>query len=317
MGLKGKSIIIRADDMGYSLVNNMGSFKTIEEGMTTAADVMLDCPGTEDALSRLRNFPWISVGWHTHFWGSPVLGAARVPSLVDETGRFRRDLPGLNDVNYDEALAELNAEIEMCVDILGKSPDTGLGSYPGSETPFARAMDKVCERFLIERNFYRRADGKGGATEFPAGLANPRAMPFREYIDPKWEGRNIYMAGLGTARFVIQDSIKTFVEYYDPISMYLNDECGLADLPEGSVLAHGFHPGYVDDFMYFRGDYGKMALNFIMCRIVDIEGLCSDRLRNWIRENEIRLINFTDALYGTDVYQRHLRDIGSDLCMLK
>ena len=68
-------LIVRIDDIGYTDINNMGSFLAIHEGIATAADVMLDTPGTEDALRRLKECPWISVGWHTHFWGSPVLPA--------------------------------------------------------------------------------------------------------------------------------------------------------------------------------------------------------------------------------------------------
>ena len=81
-------MIIRADDIGFSEVCNIGSFVTFDRGLSTSADVMLDCPGTEDALRRLRDYPWISVGWHTHMWGSPVLGAAAVPSLAEHGGEF-------------------------------------------------------------------------------------------------------------------------------------------------------------------------------------------------------------------------------------
>lgn len=42
-------LIIRADDVGYTKTHNDGTIKTIEEGVTTAVDVMLDCPGFEDA----------------------------------------------------------------------------------------------------------------------------------------------------------------------------------------------------------------------------------------------------------------------------
>ena len=85
-------LIVRIDDIGYTDINNMGSFLAIHEGIATAADVMLDTPGTEDALRRLKECPWISVGWHTHFWGSPVLPAEQVPSLIQENGHFKPDM---------------------------------------------------------------------------------------------------------------------------------------------------------------------------------------------------------------------------------
>ena len=65
-------LIIRADDVGYTKIHNLGTFQTIDEGVVTSADVMLDCPGTVDALEQLKERPWISVGWHAHFWGAPV-----------------------------------------------------------------------------------------------------------------------------------------------------------------------------------------------------------------------------------------------------
>ena len=104
-------LIVRIDDIGYTDINNMGSFLAIHEGIATAADVMLDTPGTEDALRRLKECPWISVGWHTHFWGSPVLPAEQVPSLIQENGHFKPDMYKQPDLNYDEAFAELEAEV--------------------------------------------------------------------------------------------------------------------------------------------------------------------------------------------------------------
>jgi predicted glycoside hydrolase/deacetylase ChbG (UPF0249 family) len=55
-------LIIRADDVGYTDVYNIGAFETIDRGVVTSADVMLDTPGTVDALERLKSLPWISVG---------------------------------------------------------------------------------------------------------------------------------------------------------------------------------------------------------------------------------------------------------------
>ena len=41
-----KKMIIRADDVGYTQVNDIGAFESIDMGVVTAADVMLECPGT-------------------------------------------------------------------------------------------------------------------------------------------------------------------------------------------------------------------------------------------------------------------------------
>ena len=58
-----RKMVVRADDVGYTDVCNIGTFETITNGIVTSADIMLDAPGTEDALKRLKELPWISIGW--------------------------------------------------------------------------------------------------------------------------------------------------------------------------------------------------------------------------------------------------------------
>ena len=51
-----KRLVYRADDIGYTKAFNDGAFKAIEEGIVTSADIMLDTPGTIDALERIKNY---------------------------------------------------------------------------------------------------------------------------------------------------------------------------------------------------------------------------------------------------------------------
>ena len=188
-------MIIRADDVGYTNVCNVGAFETIEHGVVTSADVMLDTPGTVDALERLKAFPWISVGWHAHFWGSPVLDPKQVPSLViKENGRirFRKDLRSANDVVFEEALMECRAQIDLCFKILGRAPDTGSG---GGDSPFGRAMSQICEEYDIVSNFARRQSFDNGV------------MKFSE-VSEKWASRKIFTLDPGPAyRDLLTDSV--------------------------------------------------------------------------------------------------------------
>jgi len=54
---QNRKMVVRAEDIGMSKFCNIGSVEAIENGVVTAADVMLDSPGTEDALERLKKFP--------------------------------------------------------------------------------------------------------------------------------------------------------------------------------------------------------------------------------------------------------------------
>jgi predicted glycoside hydrolase/deacetylase ChbG (UPF0249 family) len=296
-------MIIRIDDVGYSNVCNIGAFETIERGVATSADTMMDTPGTVDALERLKNFPWISVGWHAHFWGSPVLDPKEIPSMIIKEGdriRFRKDLRKANDVVYEEALKECRAQIERCCKILGRAPDTGSGT---GDTPLGKAMAKVCDEFGVLGGFeYQQT-----VTDTGVKLTPP--------ANEKWASRNLYKLDPKPAYKELYTDSVTELEKYDPVKYYTEDRAHLKEIPAGATVEQSWHPGYVDYYVYRLGDYGPYARNFIPSRTVDVEALCSEKLKNWIKENHIELVNYRDALFGTREYQNHLRLTDSDLYM--
>ncbi len=296
-------IIIRADDVGYTDLCNIGAFETMYNGVVTAADVMLDTPGAKDALRRLKEMPWISTGWHTHFWGSPLLDPAKVPSIYDKkTGHFRTDIAKADDVVFEEILAECRAQMEMCVSILGKPLDTGATAGLSDAKPFGRAIMQVCDEYGIPYNYcYKKAKHKVTGEVIDSAPLD------------KWIDRKCYCLNPGPAYSALFTDSLTECEKYDPASYYIDDKQCAGDYPEDAVLEQSWHPGYPDWYVYHEGDQGPAARNFILARIMDVEALTSQRLKNWIRENKVELMNFRDALYGTKEYQSHLRNTGSDL----
>lgn len=323
-------MIIRADDVGFSEVCNIGTFETFDRGLSTSADVMLDCPGTEDALRRLRDYPWLSVGWHTHMWGSPILGAAAVPSLTEHggefDGRFRTDLHQAQDISYDEAVRELSAQLERCRDILGRYPDTG--STPFGNGVWGKAMLTVQKERGIPTGFARRLPsdsrpaqrilaGRERGEEW-AFLYNERGIPARE-PDPEWADRKIVVLD-GSLPYMdlLTDSISDIENNYDPVLYYTEDRAGILSMPDDVTVEQSWHPGYLDYFVYRLGERMNRprARQFTVARCQDVAALCDRRLFDWVRAHRIELVNFRDALYGTREYQRHLQAIGSDLCML-
>jgi len=289
-------IITRIDDVGYSDVYNIGTFETIERGIATHADIMLDTPGTEDALIRLREFPWISLGWHTHFWGSPVLDPKDVPSLViSENGRirFRKDLHTAEDVVFDEAVTECRAQIDRCLRISGRAPDTG-GAH-GNST-FALALKQVCDEYNIARDYTK----------------SKQTNSFSK-LSEKWASRNIYMSDQSRDfKFLMSTDSITELDQYNPHGDICSDPKHL-DYGKDDYVIFVWHPGFMDYYCYRLGDPSPMTRNFVLLRMLDVESLCSSELKNWIRDNRLELSNLHDALFGTRQYQNHLKAIGSEL----
>ena len=297
-------MIIRTDDVGYTDVYNIGVFETYDKGWSSHCELMLESPGTLDALKRVKEYPWVSTGWHPHFWNSPVLEPDEVPSMViPGTNRFRHDLKTAEDVNYEECLKEMRAQLDRCMDILGRVPDVG-GIAQGT-SPFTRAMAQVTREYGMVHSYAHKMKVR------PDGTFD------MEPVDPKWEHCKIYQIdqrGI-VAGDIIKETLRE-LEDYDPVRFLLEDRMRLHDLPEGAAIMHGFHPGYVDYYIARLGDYGPNMRYYTLSRTYDVEGLTSQRLHDWIKDNQIELCSLTDALYGTHHFQNHLRRIGSDLCVL-
>ena len=335
----GRKMVVKADDMGFSKVCDIGAFETIEKGVVTVASIMLDCPGTEGALERLKDFPWISVDWHMHMWGAPVTDPKEVPSLVEKggqfDGRFRTDLNQAADVNFDEAVKELRAQLDRCIRILGRVPDTGGGGRGNS--PWGRAVKQVSEEYSLVYGFQIQPEvnyaapfqkiydqhildsqkrGEEWAKYYTVRTTAAPASGAAPVAENKWAHRKIIGAA-GTTAYIdlLTDSVSKVEAKYDPVLFYTEDRAGILKYPEDVITSQSWHPGYVDYYVYRLGERVNRARaqQFVVGRTQDVAALCDVRLKNWIKENRIELVNFRDALYGTREYQNHLKLVGSDL----
>ncbi len=288
-------LIIRADDFGYTKAHNDGTMKAIEEGIVTYVDLMLDTPGTLDAIERIKDKPWISVGWHGgHFWGKPKADPKLIPSLLDETGRFkfRVDQKLKDDVVFEEAYIECKTQIEYCIRHLGKVP---VATTFASDSIFEQARKKVCDEYGIRYDYMRKRDRK----------SNIETQPNQKYADLK-----IYMPTQHDSIYkILYSDYAEEREKYDPVKYFVED---IDHLLNEEVVITAWHPGYLDDYIYF--DSSK---HFNLARVIDIKALCSEELKQWIIDNKIELINLNDALLGTNDYQNYLKLKNSPLAIIK
>ena len=88
-----RRLIVTADDFGAAVAVNAAVEQAHRHGILTAASLMMAGDAVDDAVARARAMPSLGVGLHLVLVdGRPVLSAARVPALVDRTGRFRDDM---------------------------------------------------------------------------------------------------------------------------------------------------------------------------------------------------------------------------------
>lgn len=283
-------LIVRADDFGYTKAYNDGTMQSIDDGIVTSVDVMLDTPGTLDGLNRIKDYSWISIGWHAHFWGKPILNPSEVPSMIDKTGKFkfRKNQSLKNTCVFEEVLKESRAQMELCLNTIGKVPDTTWIQPTNSE--FERARLQVCEEYGIQYNIADKPNYRG---EIVPALK-------------KHQHLNIYMPNQPATVYkkCYSDDYTVRMEY-NPAAYYTQDQ---GDILNKEIALTAWHPGNLDTYILMESRMKE-------CRVQDIVALCSDDLKQWIIDNKVELINHRDALYGTNEYQNHLKAINSSLYM--
>lgn len=101
------TLIVNADDFGYSRGVNNGIVDSHLYGIVNSTTMMMNMPGTDHAIELAKKHPSLQVGIHLVLTcGKPLL--QEVPSLVDEDGTFKR-LSRLKE-NMEISLIELESE---------------------------------------------------------------------------------------------------------------------------------------------------------------------------------------------------------------
>ena len=294
-----KRLIYRCDDVGYTPAYDMGIFDVIDAGIGGSADVMFDASHAREALEMIKERPWISVGWHRHLWESPVLAPEEVPSLVNEQGRFKwghRKRNLMLEATYEDAYKEFEAEMALCYETLGKYPDVASGVT--DDIPLEKAFKDVCDKYHITYNFFTRPKQRprmqGESEELYAKEQARQAKTF----DEKYADLHIISLPIhNDYGYAVE-----YYKYYNPLEIMTKMEW--SDKEE--IYFYGWHPGFLD------GHILKESTSCIH-RVREYNDALSDEYKNWIIENHVELINFRDALYGTNEFQDHLKAIDSPL----
>jgi predicted glycoside hydrolase/deacetylase ChbG (UPF0249 family) len=157
-------LLIRTDDIGMNHSVNSAMREMIRSGLPFSATVMVPCPWFPEAAAILRDNPQVSVGIHltlnsewSHYRWGPVLGASKVPSLVDENGYFFHTAAQLfeNDMRLADVEAELRAQIEQAQRAGLKLDFLDYHMLTAVRTPQLRAVvEKLADEFQLGLSHY-------------------------------------------------------------------------------------------------------------------------------------------------------------------
>lgn len=122
--MEDKYLIIRGDDLGVTHAANQGFRRYAEQGVMSAWSIMAPCPWFNEAVELAKEFPEVDLGihltlmseWKGYRW-APILGAERVPTLVDSDGYFYANPIkfALANPKKEEIEAELRAQVDRVI----------------------------------------------------------------------------------------------------------------------------------------------------------------------------------------------------------
>lgn len=88
-----RSIVITADDFGFSVAINEAVERGFRDGVLRSASLMVAAPAAADAIARAHRLPGLRVGLHvTVVQGRALLAPTEIPHLVDADGRLPDNL---------------------------------------------------------------------------------------------------------------------------------------------------------------------------------------------------------------------------------
>lgn len=135
-----KQLLIRADDLGYSVGVNYGIYTCVKAGLVNNVGLMSNMEYAQMGVELLKQED-VCIGQHTNICvGKPLCDPKLIPSLVNESGAFKSSAQYRNAkedfVVLEEAILEIEAQYERFVELTGTAPKYFEGHAIRSATFF-------------------------------------------------------------------------------------------------------------------------------------------------------------------------------------
>ena len=292
-----RRLVVNADDLGLTVGVNDGIFDAHDHGILTSASVFASAPATSDAIRRARSRPSLGVGVHLALVdGTPTLPPSRVPTLVEDDGRFRHSWKPFivacltGKVSLVEMELELTAQVErLCsagVRLTHLDAHKHVHAYP----PVFAIVARLAGRFGIPvvRVPYERwspASGDVGSRGRLQALLNAAMLP--------WARRDYRIAAAHDVR------TPHFVGRIHTGILSAHALAGVVRALQPGVSELMVHPGYADD------ELERTGTRLLESRHNELDLLCSLETRALLVGERVELLRHD----LTHVMKRSLRHV--------
>jgi predicted glycoside hydrolase/deacetylase ChbG (UPF0249 family) len=289
-----KSLIVNADDLGWTEGVNRGIAESHHNGLVTSASLLANGTAFASGVDLARKTPGLGVGVHLNLSdGAPVAAAEKIKSLLDEAGMLRGSTENLllrlasHGVALEEVEREWDAQIQKIRD--AGIPPTHLDGH--KHVHMLPGLFEIALK-LAKRHKISAIRISHEASTLRSALSSGEDQRLSVVLRQGAQARGLKLLAPNAREKATQAGISA-TDYF----------CGIAQtgeltlegvtrllkaLPEG-VTELMCHPGYAD------GDLQKSPTRLQASRQTEMEILTNIGLRNLVAQQGIRLINYTQV----------------------
>jgi hypothetical protein len=263
-------LLVQGDDFGFTKGVTAGIIDAIDNGILRNTGLFTNMPAAVDAAGYMADRPHVCFGIDFNIVsGRPVSSPKDVPHLVDENGEFIRSVVRLKDPRYkteegrremfpaDEVNREIRAQYERFIELCGKKPGY-LHGHSLQHENYMEAIYRLSDETGIPYS-HKIQDSKGFSS-------------IREFRKADLTKKNTDLLSQLEKR-----PMDDFMEHAD---YFLTKD----------YVSIGGHPGFVDAELL-----GLTTLS--LERIKDHEMMISERMINWVKDNNVELITYYDLYH--------------------
>ena len=253
-------LLVQSDDYGMTPAVADGIIYGIENGIVRNTGLFSNMPWAKECVEKIRPYlDQIALGIDLNASTGPsLLGYDKVPNLCHEDGSF---LTSRENRKADET-----------------APDHDHVDHDQLYAEFDAQVQKYIE-LVGKKPDYVHAHAYGTKTteQVRREMAEKYGVPYSHDAAIRLLGKP---AEMGWYKFAGPEEQLT----EDLKSYILNDVSGYLGKEYGCFVTHC---GYADARLFELS-------SFNLCRVKDLEAVCSDEVKNWVKENNIELITYKD-----------------------
>ncbi len=247
-------LIINADDFGISLGTNYGIVEAFKNGCVSSTTMMMNQSGTEEAMKLLKENRDLGVGIHFVLSKGEPLVKGH-KSIVTDDGTFTKDYKKLMVADENEIEKEFRAQYEKFLSF-GEKP-THIDSH--HHVHVVPTVKRVVEKLAREYNL-------------PVRTVTSMMETYDSFLEEDIRTNDGFVGSFFGEDMSVEKLIGFIEDEYKSGKKVVEVMC---------------HPSFIDPEIFYGSSYNTARIN-------EYKILTSEKLKNYIKDNNIELVTFKE-----------------------